>query len=361
MTTRSGIRRLLLAGALLVALAPVRAHAQATHTWISGVGDDVNPCSRTAPCRTWAGAISKTAAGGEIGTLDPGSFGAVTITKAITLDANGVLASTVASLTNGIIVNAGVNDHVALRNLNVNGVGDGTSPGLTGVRFLGGKSLTIERSVIANFDAYGIQHTSPGTLVLHDTVIRNTAQGAIHVEAASGTPNVMILDSRLEDGAFGLHLVGNALATVRNTHASKHAGPGFWADGAGVDLALVGDTSAMNAVGVQSSAGADVRIGEMTVFGNSTMGLLEETGGTITPFSGALVAGNPVGGGPNTCGIQVQSPVVNCADATCPTPSCPQASCPQPNVQIAGSLGPCKKCKTKAGKTTCTGCPVNFQ
>ena len=115
----------------------------------------------------------------------------------------------------------------------------------------------------------------------------------------------------------------------------------------------------MNAVGVQASNGADVRIADMTIFGNATTALLEETGGTITPFSGALVAGNPVGGGTNTCGIQVQSPVVNCADATCPTPSCPQ--CPQPNVQIVGSLGPCKKCKTKAGKTTCTGCPVNLQ
>ena len=65
------------------------ANAQATRTWISGVGDDANPCSRTAPCKTFAGAISKTAAGGEIDVLDPGGFGAVTITKAITLDGGG--------------------------------------------------------------------------------------------------------------------------------------------------------------------------------------------------------------------------------------------------------------------------------
>src|SRR6266403_6002501 len=81
------------------------AQAQATRTWVSGVGDDVNPCSRTAPCKTWAGAISKTAACGEIDALDPGGFGAVTITKAMTLEGNGTLASTLHSGTNGIIVN----------------------------------------------------------------------------------------------------------------------------------------------------------------------------------------------------------------------------------------------------------------
>src|SRR5262245_48964588 len=65
------------------------AYAQATRTWVSGVGDDVNPCSRTAPCKTFAGAISKTAAGGEISVLDPGGFGGVTITKSITINGEG--------------------------------------------------------------------------------------------------------------------------------------------------------------------------------------------------------------------------------------------------------------------------------
>src|SRR5437867_13155113 len=93
------------------------AHAQATRTWVSGVGDDVNPCSRTAPCKTFAGAISKTAAGGEIDALDPGGFGAVTITKGMTIDggpnAGGILSSGV----QGVIINAGSNDVITLRNL----------------------------------------------------------------------------------------------------------------------------------------------------------------------------------------------------------------------------------------------------
>jgi hypothetical protein len=65
------------------------ANAQATRTWVSGVGDDVNPCSRSAPCKTFAGAISKTADCGEIDALDPGGFGALTITKGLTIDGGG--------------------------------------------------------------------------------------------------------------------------------------------------------------------------------------------------------------------------------------------------------------------------------
>src|SRR5690349_202627 len=81
--------------------------AQATRTWVSGVGDDVNPCSRTAPCKTFAGAISKTAAGGEIDALDPGGFGAVTITKSIVIDGTtgAGFGSILASGTNGVNVN----------------------------------------------------------------------------------------------------------------------------------------------------------------------------------------------------------------------------------------------------------------
>src|SRR6186997_2083351 len=81
--------------------------AQATRTWVSGVGDDANPCSRTAPCKTYAGAISKTAKDGEISTLDPGGFGAVTITKSIYI--NGTHGAGYGSIlnpsVNGVIIN----------------------------------------------------------------------------------------------------------------------------------------------------------------------------------------------------------------------------------------------------------------
>src|ERR1700691_5524079 len=109
--------------------------AQATRTWISGVGDDANPCSRTAPCKTFAGAISKTAGGGEIDALDPGGFGALTITKGITIDGGGgQVASVLVSGTNGINVAAPVTDAVTIRNLSINGIGSG----IDGIRFISG-------------------------------------------------------------------------------------------------------------------------------------------------------------------------------------------------------------------------------
>src|SRR5436305_9897572 len=98
------------------------AQAQATRTWVSGVGDDVNPCSRTAPCKTFAGAISKTAAGGEINCLDPAGYGGVTTIKAITFNCGYTLGSILVSGGPGITVNAGVNDRVTIRGIQITGV-----------------------------------------------------------------------------------------------------------------------------------------------------------------------------------------------------------------------------------------------
>src|SRR5689334_6048506 len=109
--------------AMMLAAAP--ANAQATRTWVSGVGDDANPCSRTAPCKTFAGAISKTAPAGEINVLDPGGFGGVTITKSITISSEGFEAGVLVSGTNAIIINATTTSNVVLRGLDIEGLGTG--------------------------------------------------------------------------------------------------------------------------------------------------------------------------------------------------------------------------------------------
>src|SRR3954466_8101889 len=123
-------------GCFVPLLASAPASAQATRTWVSGVGDDVNPCSRTAPCKTFAGAISKTATGGEINCLDPGGFGTVTITKSITIDCTGTFGSILASGFNGVNVNDSATGSpgtivVHLRGLSINGAGTG----LIGINF----------------------------------------------------------------------------------------------------------------------------------------------------------------------------------------------------------------------------------
>src|ERR1700754_403290 len=144
MTNKSKL--LALAGTTLALLAvSAPAHAQATRTWVSGVGDDLNPCSRTAPCKTFAGAISKTFINGEIDCLDPGGYGAVTITKSITIDCTGTYGSILASGTNGIVISIAVNANdpfrtVRIRGLSINGAGAsgtiGTRTGLKGISIL---------------------------------------------------------------------------------------------------------------------------------------------------------------------------------------------------------------------------------
>src|ERR1051326_3167008 len=160
-------------------------YGQASRTWVSGVGDDANPCSRTAPCKTFAGAISKTAAGGEIDALDPAGYGAVTITKAITIDGGGgQVASVLVSGTNGIVVQAGPSDVVILRNLRINGIG----AGINGNPLPSGKDRNVEDCYIFGFTTNGVdvalnQATAATVHVFH-SVIKNVGQVGIRATNA---------------------------------------------------------------------------------------------------------------------------------------------------------------------------------
>ena len=146
---RTTLLRALLAGSCAGMLYAAPAHAQATRTWVSGVGDDANPCSRTAPCKTFSGAISKTATNGEINCLDGGGFGAVTITKAITISCEGGTAGIVVSASSGITVNAPAGSNVYLKGLDIEGVNTGTN----GINFISGGGLVVENTVIRGFNA----------------------------------------------------------------------------------------------------------------------------------------------------------------------------------------------------------------
>jgi hypothetical protein len=166
---------------------PGIAHAQATRTWVSGVGDDANPCSRTAPCKTFAGAISKTAAAGEINVLDPGGFGALTITKSLTIRSDHIEAGVLVSGTNGIVVSAGAADTVVLEGLDFEGLGTG----LDGVRILVGAQVYVIRCTIRHFSGNGINMMSstPGAqLVVKDSFIGFNS-GGVNVQG-NGVGNI---------------------------------------------------------------------------------------------------------------------------------------------------------------------------
>lgn len=171
---------------VLVAACVSAAQAQATRTWVSGVGDDANPCSRTAPCKTFAGAISKTAAKGEINVLDPGGFGGVTITKSISIISEGNEAGVLVSGTNGVIINAAAADEIVLRGLEIEGVGTG----LNGIRILNAGSVVVEDTDISDFTQAGIslESASATRLFVHNATISDNGIG-LSVKAPGAAVN----------------------------------------------------------------------------------------------------------------------------------------------------------------------------
>ncbi len=281
------------------------AQAQATRTWVSGVGDDANPCSRTAPCKTFAGAISKTAAGGEISVLDPGGFGAVTITKAITINGDGTLAGILASLTNGVIINAGVNDRIVLRNLSINGAGNG----LNGIRFLAGKSLMVDHCSISGFTGNGInvEATAAGLRDVYvlDTTITNTAVG-VRVNSTVGPMLATLLNVRLQGNSNGLEAATNGRVSISNSIISGNLSNGLLASTATSIINAEGNQIAFNELsGVNSTtAGATVRLSNNEIYNNTAS--ITIGGGTVSTSGNNRVAGNGGGVPPNGGAIPVQ-------------------------------------------------------
>ena len=303
------LRALLAVVAGVVALAvPAVANAQAVRTWVSGTGDDANPCSRTAPCKTFQGAISKTAAGGEINCIDTGPYGTVTINKSITIRCPYTEAGVLASGVNGITINAAATDSVILVGLDINGFG----AGLDGIRILQAKSVKVLSSEIYGFSRRGIdfEATNSGAkLVVQGSHINNNAGPGILVAPPAG---------------------GNSTATVRNNviagngcgiAATNHlADPTFdFTANCGTQLAGVGGAAKVNAFSntisdSDASAGAtgstgvfangqstSVRIGdnEITANNNGIKAIDPGAFGGIYSFGDNYVVGNVTNGTPN--------------------------------------------------------------
>lgn len=276
---------------LLCALFSSAAYAQATRTWVSGVGDDANPCSRTAPCKTFAGAISKTAAGGTINALDPAGYGGVTITKSITIDGGGTMASVLVSGTNAIIVNPAATDNVILRNLVIEGLGTG----LNGIRFMNGKSLLVENVTISNFATLGIDASTniASQLVVRNTSINNAVGGGIGMTpGAAGTLEAVIDGSTFSRNGFGVQAKARSKVVVRNSVAANNASSGFNLIGAATMTLDNCTASGSPGIGVSSSgAGAVVSLSRSSILNNVT-GLSPSFGGVIQTFGDNRVVNN---------------------------------------------------------------------
>jgi len=294
----------------LIVSAP--AFAQATRTWVSGVGDDANPCSRTAPCKTFAGAISKTAANGEINVIDPGGFGAVTVTKSITIDGQGPQSSILASGTSGIIINA-AGIVVNLRNLSINGAS--TTAG-SGIRILNAAAVNIENCIIMNFTGTG----TVGRGVSIETAVANVRvtvsnstlynMGNIAIAAFPSAGNVLlnVHNTKVYRGNSTAIDVRNLTdATISYCDLSNNNGGGVVLEQSTAEAMISNTVMSNNLFGVFSGVGGGTptsRLYGCTITNNSTAGLQINSGSVFSHGNNAI-RGN-TGNETPTAGIATQ-------------------------------------------------------
>lgn len=293
----------------LICVFATAAQAQATRTWVSGVGDDVNPCSRTAPCKTFAGAISKTAAGGEIDALDPGGFGSVTITKNMTIDGThgAGFGSILNAGTTGVVVNDSATATpntivVTLRNLSMHGAGTG----INGVNFVAGKTVNIE-----NCEIFGNPAASPSgagirvalSVTGSNVNVKNTKifKNRVGIQATTTTGNVTlnINDCHIENNSGdGIFLDARAFATVRNSNIAFNGGAGVSLNNSAANSATVTGTEINhNSIGLFVGTGTTVRLGSSSINQNTTN---FSNGGTIVTFCNNETETSPIPGAVST-------------------------------------------------------------
>jgi hypothetical protein len=302
--------------------------AQAYRTWVSGVGDDANPCSRTSPCKTFAGAVSKTAVGGEISALDPGDFGPVTITQSITLNGDGTIAGITGakSGTSGAIVINGAGIVVNLKNLSIQGGGTA----IRGIHIVNAGTVNIAHCVITAIggttgDGIGItqaaevnvEHCSisgnngvgvniaPTALcgvTIKNTIIRKCLKGAAYAHPNSATgAAVNISKSSLNDGLFGFRADDNVKAVLDDCVLAGNANNGVTVVPASVASRVIVSRCTINDTGgfgvVSSGALAAVFISNNVIFNNVT-GVGTLAGGAMTSLGNNNINGNTTDGSP---------------------------------------------------------------
>jgi hypothetical protein len=288
------------------------AQAQATRTWVSGVGSDANPCSRTAPCQTLAGAISKTFINGEIDVLDSGGVGTVTITKSITIDGTRAgHGSILASGTSGVNINiaTNVNDpkrRVTLRRLSINGTGPSGAVGtITGVRGIRGHTngflqLNVEECYIQNFTTHGIladfAAASGARIAIKDTTITNTGVGA-EFNTSSGFVSGVLDNVRIEGMTTGVNVRDRSFMGIRNSVIQNCSTAGVAINAPSNQASISLEDSYLFSVNVGvagGNAGTSVDLSNTTITGNATA--ITGAAGTIVSHQNNRIFGNSAAG-----------------------------------------------------------------
>jgi len=293
----------LVAAASLLSLAMATvASAQATRTWVSGVGDDANPCSRTAPCKTFAGAISKTASGGEIDVLDPGGFGSVTITKSITIDGPGQESSILNPSVNGIVI-SGSGISVNLRNLEINGAGTG----LDGVKVLTAAHVNMQYvAVFGQTHAVEVTTTGGVRVNISDCKLFQNVQTSVVINPGGANTFMEIehtdmSNNGLAAGTAGGLFAANSSVLMKNSVATNNTAPGVQA-GSGASIFVDDSDLSYNSNGAQADSGGTVRLSRSTITGCTNA---VSVSGTIFTYGDNRIGGNTSNNG---AGMTAASP-----------------------------------------------------
>lgn len=278
-----------------------QAQAQASRTWVSGVGDDANPCSRTAPCKTFAGAISKTADCGEIDALDPGGFGTITITKGITIDGGGGEAGQVASIlaagTPGITIsNSSANcPFDVIRNLDIQGINSGT----IGISVIAGGTLSLENVNIANFTQQCV-NLAPASAVGFSAYFSNfehcTGGGVVVNYTGAGVERVTLTGTKIHKSqgtGIGVSSTGNARISIRSCDIFQNVGGGVQSSGSNSWVQLFDSQVANNQVfGVHTTLNATMTLSNNSIIYNNGTGVMADGGSIMNTWMNNWVTGN---------------------------------------------------------------------
>jgi hypothetical protein len=292
-----------LAAACASALAATPALAQ--RVFVAAQGSDANPCSFAQPCRTFQRAHNQAAAGGEIDVLDPAGYGALNITKAISIQGHGFAGISVAAGLTGIVVDAGATDAVNLNGLLI----EGSGVGLTGIQFNSGKSLVMTNCVVRNVTQRGLQFFSPGsapqTLSVADSYFSDNGFHGVFIQPHSSGAITAVIDRTVFSGKqVGVAVIGTlgtgALnVAVTDSVAANNAsgiGVGFLVLSAAgqspSSLVLTRATAVGNTVGIEASgANTTLRVSQSTVTGNAS-GFVAANGGSIVSFGDNYIDDN---------------------------------------------------------------------
>ena len=304
---RNTMSALILASAVAAALSAGPANAQATRTWVSGNGSDADPCSRFLPCKTFAGALSKTSINGEISCVDGGGYGPVTINKSVTIDCTGTYASILAGGavgTTGVTVNiapSADDPHrsVRVRGLSINGTGPvgtaGTRTGIDGIRVVQASSVLVEDVVIGEFTQQGVEVAASAAvnLTLDNVLIRNTNVSGVTLATSGGQVVASLNNVRVDGTPLGVSAAGLTRANLRNVTLAHNA---IGLRTSNTDNIVNVDTMkvSFSTTGVQSSAGSTIRIANSTITQNVTG--LSASGGSIVSMADNSLTGNTTDG-----------------------------------------------------------------